>query len=604
MKNLRLFVIVLFLATPWATAHADEWHFTGVARIVAVGDVHGAYDALVETLRAAAVVDGDAAWSGGKTHLVFTGDLVDRGAESRRVMDLVMQLEKQARKAGGRVHMLLGNHEVMNLNGDLRYVSKAEFASYEDLELNKDRERWFKDFLASQPEGSDEVLVRAEFDEMAPPGFFGHRRAFRHDGKYGKWLLKKPFIIVINDTAFVHGGLPRFVAEHGMEGANVGLKNDLDYYVRVKDELADSRVLNPIYQFKKIPAMLQERQRVGDVPNRYANLVQAAIDLSLSPLHTPIGPTWYRGTAACSTLAEGDVLDAAFAEIDASRVVIGHTFTITRQVQERGGGRTLEIDTGMLSAAYGGSGNALVIDGGALTVVNQDGRTGISPVAHPIRVGNGLVTVEEDTLAKVLAEGAVKELTFEGEPLGFYEVTSGELTVYAKFFANPDEGFAPELAAYRLDRMLKLGMVPVTVPREVAGQQGVLQIYLRAVQLVGMMAGVDAPCTFDKQLSAMRVFDALIGNSARAQSSILYDQHELLLVIIENGSAFGTGENQPGHAQHTALRVGNQWQIALRGLDDETLQEALGDVLDERRLIALRQRRDDLLHTSASAGAH
>ena len=87
VPGLVLFIACLFPAQ--VPAFADEWHFSDVERIVAVGDVHGAYDALVATLQNAGVIDEDLKWSGGKTHLVSTGDLLDRGAHSRRVMDLM-----------------------------------------------------------------------------------------------------------------------------------------------------------------------------------------------------------------------------------------------------------------------------------------------------------------------------------------------------------------------------------------------------------------------------------------------------------------------------------------------------------------------------------
>ena len=77
---------------------------SGVSRILAISDIHGAYDAAIATLQKSNVIDGSLAWSGGKTHLVITGDLLDRGPESRRVMDLIMRLEYEAPLAGGRVH--------------------------------------------------------------------------------------------------------------------------------------------------------------------------------------------------------------------------------------------------------------------------------------------------------------------------------------------------------------------------------------------------------------------------------------------------------------------------------------------------------------------
>ena len=81
-------------------------------------------------LASAGLIDGNGNWTGGKTHLVQTGDVVDRGPDSRAVMDLLMKLEKQAAAAGGAVHALIGNHEAMDVYGDLRYVSPGEFASY------------------------------------------------------------------------------------------------------------------------------------------------------------------------------------------------------------------------------------------------------------------------------------------------------------------------------------------------------------------------------------------------------------------------------------------------------------------------------------------
>src|SRR5262245_12315929 len=105
----------LAAAPPPALAGDDT--FGDVARLVAVGDVHGDLAQLVTVLQDAGVVDAKQRWVGGKTHLIQTGDRVDRGADSRAVMDLFIRLEKEARKAGGAVHCLLGNHEAMNMLG-------------------------------------------------------------------------------------------------------------------------------------------------------------------------------------------------------------------------------------------------------------------------------------------------------------------------------------------------------------------------------------------------------------------------------------------------------------------------------------------------------
>ncbi len=582
----------------------DEWHFSGVDRIVAIGDVHGAYDALVATLQASNVIDENLAWSGGKTHFVTTGDLLDRGPDSRRVMDLIMRLEREAPLAGGRVHQLLGNHEVMNLIGDLRYVSNEEYAAFLDIETAKERKQWYKRFRASKPEDSNEAAVRWEFDQKAPPGYFGHRRAFRHDGFYGEWLLEKPIMVVINDTAFVHGGVPPFVAEHGLTGVNVALKKDLYDYVTTRAGLDDAVVMSPIYSFKESPAILSEKISGGMISDELVSVVQNTIDLSKSSLHGPAGPTWYRGTATCNRLIEGDALRSALSQIGAKRVVMGHTPTITRQVQQRMNGRIVEIDTGMLSTHYDGSGNALIIEGDELTVVNQDGDSDLSPVEHPVRVGHESMAVDDDALADILKKGEVVELNTDSVTWKLVQITADERTVFAYFNGlPPEQSFVPELAAYKLDRLLGLAMVPVTVRREIAGQDGTLQFVPPAslTERARVAAGkrIGAPCSLDKQMGAMYVFDALIYNPARTPSTMLYDPDDWLLMLVDHENSFGVETDRPAYLKEIELAIGEQWRMALLEIDDETLRTNLGDVLDKRRLAALSKRRDAMITDSS-----
>ncbi len=85
-----LTLLVAFALLP--LAYADEWRVDGADRVVAISDIHGAFGAMVETLQQADVIDEQKAWSGGKTHLVIVGDILDRGPKSRAAMDLLMRL--------------------------------------------------------------------------------------------------------------------------------------------------------------------------------------------------------------------------------------------------------------------------------------------------------------------------------------------------------------------------------------------------------------------------------------------------------------------------------------------------------------------------------
>src|SRR5262245_51188475 len=124
----RLYRIVPALALAASLLLAPSLHprvgaascgIDGVERIVAVGDVHGAYDRFVEILQTTGLIDNRQRWSGGRAHLVQLGDVVDRGPDSRKVLDLLQRLEGEAASAGGAVHSLLGNHEIARMLGDL-----------------------------------------------------------------------------------------------------------------------------------------------------------------------------------------------------------------------------------------------------------------------------------------------------------------------------------------------------------------------------------------------------------------------------------------------------------------------------------------------------
>jgi len=596
--GLILAVACLFL--PPHPVLADEWHFSDVERIVAVGDVHGAYAALVLTLQNAGVIDDDLAWSGGDTHLVSTGDLLDRGAESRRVMNLLMRLEREALEAGGRVHLLLGNHEVMNLIGDLRYVAVEEYAAFQDSESPEQREDGFQQFRRGMPEEADEVGLRAEFDRLAPPGYFGHRRAFARSGPYGAWLLEKPFMVVINDTAFAHGGAPSYLVDNGLAGVNGALKDDLAGYLRSAEALVEAQVLTPVDRFKQIPRKLQAMLDAGQLQGEAAVLAQELIDLAKSPLHGQPGPTWYRGNAQCNRFVESPQLSAALEELGAKRIVVGHTTTITRHVQQRLNGRVIQIDTGMLSEVYGGSGNALVIEGGQASVVREKGGARVLPLEHAMQVGYQDAAISEAVIGQVLEAGQISAVIAEGAEWQLVQVTDGNLTVLASFRALPGErGFAPELAAYRLDRQLQLGMVPVTVRRTIDGRPGTLQflpgVTLTERERVAAGQGKEAICPVGRQIDAMLVFDSLVRNVGRSPSSMVYDREEWSLMLVDHENAFSTDESLPADLVSVGLIVGDEWRAALLTLSDKVLRKELGDALDKQRLRALGKRRDALI---------
>jgi hypothetical protein len=272
--------------------------WTGIGRVIAVGDVHGDYDQLAAVLRSAGLIDQNANWSGGAAHLVQTGDILDRGGHSRQVMDLLMKLQQQASAAGGYVHVLLGNHETMNIYGDLRYVSPGDFASFVTPDSAKLRDQEFENFQKAA--GASANVSHDDWNRQHPLGYFEQRAAMSKEGVYGKWLRSLNAAVRINDTLFDHAGISAKYASMSIDEINR----------RVREELED-------------PAKLQG----GIVTDQE-------------------GPFWYRGLAKGNEKELMNVVDTTLANAEAKREVIGHSYA-DAAITPRFDGKVIMIDIGL-----------------------------------------------------------------------------------------------------------------------------------------------------------------------------------------------------------------------------------------------------------------
>src|SRR4029077_10898741 len=181
--------------------------------VVAIGDVHNAFDDFVAILRRTGLINEQNHWAGGKTTFVQVGDLLDRGPKPREVMDLMMALEKEAPKTGGRVVSLLGNHEMMNIMGDLRYVIPMNYTSFADSKSEERQKSAYQEYikwrdshaalLAELPQPME--LTEAEWMAQHPLGFVEQREAFGPNGEYGAWLRGHDAVAEIEGVIFLHG---------------------------------------------------------------------------------------------------------------------------------------------------------------------------------------------------------------------------------------------------------------------------------------------------------------------------------------------------------------------------------------------------------------
>jgi Calcineurin-like phosphoesterase/Ankyrin repeats (3 copies) len=151
--------------------------YENVSEVFVINDIHGNYTKMREILIANKIIDVHNNWIWGKGHLVINGDVFDRGDDVTKTLWLIYQLEKKARKAGGCVHFLLGNHEIMILSQDKRYLS--------------DKYKFFANYF--------------NWDYSA---------LFSKNTFFGKWLRTHKTVVIINHDLFVHGGIStRFYKE-------------------------------------------------------------------------------------------------------------------------------------------------------------------------------------------------------------------------------------------------------------------------------------------------------------------------------------------------------------------------------------------------------
>jgi hypothetical protein len=158
--------------------------YKGVSKITVISDIHGQYDLMVQLLKSHGVIDENLNWNYGNGHLVVNGDIMGRGKMVTEILWLVYKLENQAKRNRGRVHFLIGNHELMTMFNDLRYLN-------------------------------EKYQQAADIMGITVAEMYGATSVF------GNWLRKLPAIVTINDLLFVHAGISKEMVDRKMKAGKV-----------------------------------------------------------------------------------------------------------------------------------------------------------------------------------------------------------------------------------------------------------------------------------------------------------------------------------------------------------------------------------------------
>jgi hypothetical protein len=419
-QHLGIFFVLVLVSAVEAWAGPGSVQAGPPESVIAIGDVHNNFDGFVAILQRTGLTGPQNHWIGGKTTFVQVGDLLDRGPKPREVMDLMMALEKEAPQAGGRVVGLLGNHEVMNMMGDLRYVTPGNYASFADSNSEKRQKAAYAEYtkwkeshaslFVELPQPME--LTEAEWMARHPAGFVEQREALSPKGEYGKWLRGHAVVAEIDGIIFLHGGISPELAKTKLDAINNRIHDEIKEFDASKEYLHNENLILPFFTLQEIYSVLRAevsaelKSRVPVNNERQAKIQEFLKHEDWFSVRVD-GPVWFRGYDQWSEEEGAPQVSKILEGYKARHIVVGHTVQKGGRIRPRFGNKVFLIDTGMLSSYYpGGRASALEICGdGKFIAVYLDQQvvlldsTGASaqdggPGEHP-SVGNGAKVSEK-----------------------------------------------------------------------------------------------------------------------------------------------------------------------------------------------------------------
>jgi len=583
-----LLLAFAFLPRP-APAADIPYEWTGVDRVVAVADLHGDYDRFVFILAHPQVglIDDDLRWTGGKTHLVQLGDIVDRGPRAKEILDLLMRLEKEAAAAGGMVHVLLGNHEEMNITGIALdypgYVTGEQFVSFLPGDFRREREAEYLKTLSLEDRKRAEIEgldVHAD-DRLAD---FWHKimtakdpdamRAYvlGFNKPYGDWLVKKNAVIKINDVVYAHGGITEALSKWPIREINQVIRTELEFF--------QGRMRNPQQYGKPFHPKL---------------------------VYDPDSPLWFRGLATKNEAAAQAEIDRTLANLGARAIVVGHNYfsfsgssspTVDRRKVARFQDKVWIMDTGISSAGYGGIPSALIYDHGEFLVWGETEEAAAHSGVRP-PPPNPLMSREMEAFLRTAA------VTARGPGQGG-RTDAWQLTLEARGIVlpalfryidrrRPDplaDSFRYDLAAYALSKYLGLSYVPPIVERTVEAVPGALQTFISGARPMSDFREKKAvppdPEAFERAMADLVVFQALVYDDCRNERDTLVGE-DGRIYRVDFSEAFAPKRGDaPGCEIRRCSRL---LYRRLLGWEDRTVSAYLGRYLGPEEIRALNTRR-------------
>jgi hypothetical protein len=358
--------------------------------IVVIGEVQGATDSVATLLEHLGLIDSDRRWSGGAATLIQTGDLMDRGEGVRATLDLFIRLQDEATAAGGQVIVLIGNHEAMNILGELRDVNYMAYQTFAGPDSEQRQQQGWEEWVEWKT-GRAEAIgqkfvadddIRADWFAQHPPGWM------ESEGVYGAWLRTLPIAVEIDNVLYIHAGISPEMKGTDVDSINRKAADEIAGFDQDRALMVSEGLCLPTSSAREMIGVIKDEinylntldaaQRSRDNPRVVRLLeVQDLSEWGSWSVLTDKGPLWFRGTTKWTEKEHGaemaSILDASGFE----RMVTGQSNGKEHLIHARFSDRVLLPPIDMSDDPYAGGGKpaALAIDDGdyfVVTVTNRE----------------------------------------------------------------------------------------------------------------------------------------------------------------------------------------------------------------------------------------
>jgi hypothetical protein len=591
LKRQVFLVLASFSILLSARAAEISCVWSGVEKIVAVGDLHGDYENFVKILLGTGLVDEKLRWAGGGAHFVQTGDIMDRGPGAKMIFDVLRRLEKEAGRAGGKVHVLLGNHEELNITGIAfdypDYITVEQFVSFLPRDYRRQKER---EFLKRTPS-----FFTHRNEELSDADTLGHLLEFwkgfmktddaqrfyieSFNDTYGKWLLEKNAVIRINDTIFVHGGISEKYSTWKLETINSLLRNELSFFKGRRNVLL-----------------------------HHAKPFEAKI------VYDANGPLWFRDLAVKDEKSLNGEFERILKNLGAGHMVIAHTFyrgngvtpVVAPRFMSRFNGKLWIIDTG-ISSYYGGINSALLIEKENFMLWGDtEADEAVLGITSPgaAEDGGGSAGDLEDYLRKA-GVGTIIRGAQRGRTEPWTIILDDGQAVRRAIFKYVDrrrpsllpDSFNYEIAAYELSKLLGLDIVPAVVERQIEGTKGSLQAFVESAvpETARRRNGPEPPepLKFREALETIKVFAMLVNDACENLEDTLVQTGNWRVFRVDFSEAFAPSPELRPDCGLTSCP--DELDTKLRDLDDRVIGQKLAPYLNKDEIEALIRRKGRLI---------